>query len=557
MILGCGTAQTDQAIIDEYQQLVHETGHIHSPRVLKHLCDAPAWMCRHLGKPIVQWSDEEILALYQGRSRTTRYGYNNFLVFLLFRGYHRASIPLLDGLLYAISRYWQPLVLPYRQKLERSCQELGYVAERLGTELNLLLWLLCRSLKPLDELTRADFEAFRDEYQGWYRSARRRKDGHPNARLYRLERCLIHWGVIPAGTVVFRHEEHFAKLRHEPMRAAILLYMNWCDVKYRPSTINSARAAILTFFLWLQEQYPACDRLDGITRVVALAYARYLTQLREQGRYGILYQCDLYLNMRRFLTFCIEEQLDTAPDRNPFAVGDLPKKPGMLPRYLTDREIQAMLAYCEREASLLERTLVITLLHTGVRASELAALKASDIVQIAGVWKVHIHEGKGLKDRIIPLTHTCLSALQSWQERGWERKNDFLFTRYGLPWKGPNQIGEIIRNLGHKLGLVGITPHRFRHSFAVALLNYGVRESALQKLMGHATLNMTLEYARILDQTVEHAFTQAIEQMQDGPQSWVPNFFVQEDYTRFAEGDTVSWIQLPVGFCRRNPRIAL
>ena len=80
-------------------------------------------------------------------------------------------------------------------------------------------------------------------------------------------------------------------------------------------------------------------------------------------------------------------------------------------------------------------------------------------------------------------------------------------------------------------------------------------ESALQKLMGHATLNMTLEYARILDQTVEKSFNEAISHMQDGAHSWVPNFFVQKEYTIFAEGDSVSWIRLPLGFCRRNPKL--
>ncbi len=73
--------------------------------------------------------------------------------------------------------------------------------------------------------------------------------------------------------------------------------------------------------------------------------------------------------------------------------------------------------------------------------------------------------------------------------------------------------------------------------------------------MGHSTLGMTLEYARILDQTVEQAFTSAVDQMQEGPLSWVPNSFVQEDYTLFVEGDAVNWIRLPLGFCRRNPKL--
>jgi hypothetical protein len=227
----------------------------------------------------------------------------------------------------------------------------------------------------------------------------------------------------------------------------------------------------------------------------------------------------------------------------------------MLPRYLSDQELRKVLVYCEQEASPYEKTMILTLLHTGIRAMEFAQLKISDIVQIGGIWKLHIHQGKGLKDRMIPLTPQCLTVLQNWQEQGWERVNDYLFTHHGLPAKSSHQVAKAMRDLSHTLDIPHLTAHRFRHSFAVALLNYGIRESALQKLMGHATLDMTLEYARILDHTVEHAFTEAVEQMQEGAQSWVPNFFVQEDYTRFVEGDAVSWIRLPLGFCRRNPKL--
>lgn len=73
--------------------------------------------------------------------------------------------------------------------------------------------------------------------------------------------------------------------------------------------------------------------------------------------------------------------------------------------------------------------------------------------------------------------------------------------------------------------------------------------------MGHATLGMTLEYARILDHTVEQSFTEAVSHMQEDSLSWVPNFFLQEDYTLFVEGDAVSWIRLPLGYCRRNAKL--
>ena len=142
--------------------------------------------------------------------------------------------------------------------------------------------------------------------------------------------------------------------------------------------------------------------------------------------------------------------------------------------------------YCDQEASCLQRVTVITLLHTGIRASELSALKATDIVEIHGRWKLHIHEGKGLKDRLIPLTDRCLNALNDWQRNGWERATDYLFTRYGRRFKCSSVFNRVIKEITEKLGLETITAHRFRHTFAVALLNYGIKESALQKLMGHA-----------------------------------------------------------------------
>jgi integrase/recombinase XerD len=291
-----------------------------------------------------------------------------------------------------------------------------------------------------------------------------------------------------------------------------------------------------------------------VTRPIALAYATHLKRKVEDKTYAAKYRTDLYRRIRLFYEFAIVERLETSPDRNPFAMGDTPSDPDPLPRYLTDHDIQVVLRYGAAQASLLERVVVTTLLHTGIRACELANLKSSDIIQMQGRWKLHIHEGKGLKDRIIPLTQSCLELLRAWEEEGKAAGSPYLFTVHGRPWS-TSQVCSLIRELGIKLGLSGLTPHRFRHTFAVALLNYGIRESALQKMMGHKTLAMTLEYARILDTTVEQAFTQTVARMQTDTRAWVPSFFATEEYTLFAEGDTLSWIRLPLGYCRRNPKL--
>jgi site-specific recombinase XerD len=535
VILGRGPARTDEEIVAEYRCFLGETSRSTSREVLQGLRHAPEIVCRQIGKPIAAWRDQDVIAFYDGQSRSSRYRCSAFIAFLLYWGYLQAGFDLLFALRHLVSRHHARALDPYRRKIVAAQEALQYPSpEKTGSELVSLIWLLAIVHKPLTELTRADYDAFAEQYQARYRREQSTR-GQPDTRLTRIEYYLVYWGIIPHRRRVFRYEEYFAQLRHEPIRAAIQAYFAWCDVRYRPSTLDLARAGVLSFFAWLQDRHPQAQRLDDVTRTVALEYASYQKEEGERRRISLGHASQLYARARHFYDFAIREELDTAPARNPFAAGDLPRKPDEVPRYLEDWEVRRVLAYCEHGATLAERTYVLTLLHTGIRVAELTALKASDLVQIQGVWKVHIHSGKGLKDRLIPLTPQCLAALQRWQQEGWEQIGDHLFTHHGRSYADGNHIARAIRAMGRRLEIAHLTAHRFRHTFAVALLNYGMRESALQKLMGHATLNMTLEYARILDRTVEHAFTEAIDQMREGAHSWVPSFFKQEDYTLFAE----------------------
>jgi|APSaa5957512622_1039677.scaffolds.fasta_scaffold18722_2 integrase len=553
MILGKGNAQTETEVIQEYRHFLEEQDY--SPKILKILKGAPGVMLRRIGKPLAGWQDEDILELFPGREKQAHFSYCAFIAFLFFRGYRRATLFLLAQLPTHLSRMHRAALLPSRQRIQEARRDLKYETQRVGSELILLIWLLACVGKPLKALKRKDFEAFQDEYRAWFRQSGRRKDNRPDSCMHRLDRYLVHWKIIAPRKKVFKHEEYFAQLIHPPIRNSILAYIQWYEIKSRPSSVNSRRSSLISFFLWFQENYPSCSRLDDVNRKVALAYAQHLKRLVETGQYSRKYRNDQYRGMRLFFDFVVDERLETSPHRNPFGKYDVPKDPDPVPRYIPDHELRKVLTYCQNGASLKEKTVVTILLHTGIRASELAGLCTTDIVQIQDTWKLHIREGKGIKDRMIPLTPACLTSLQQWQETEWEGRNEYLFTRYGRPWQGCATVCSIIRELGIHLGIESLTPHRFRHTFAVALLNYGLRESALQKLMGHTTLNMTLEYARILDRTVEQAFNQAVEQMQEGPLSWVPSFFKPQDYDLFQEGDALNWIRLPLGYCRRHPKL--
>ena len=134
-------------------------------------------MQRRIGKPIRDWTDEEIIALYVDRQKKTQYCYSAFLAFLLFRGYRQPSLYLLTSLPHKPGRQHRAAILPYRQRLLQTKEELGYTRSRVENELKLLIWLLAIVGKTLEELTRADFDAFWDEYQTWYRETGQ----HPRA----------------------------------------------------------------------------------------------------------------------------------------------------------------------------------------------------------------------------------------------------------------------------------------------------------------------------------------------------------------------------------------
>lgn len=575
MLLGMGSAQTDEEIFAEHERYYLASCAARGYQIDRKRLLAPYAMRARIGKPVLSWTEVDLERQYQRfPTRTsTLYDYGAFEAFLLLRGYVQPSLPHLLRAPVDVSRSFNGVVDPLRQRIMEAINNTAGMrhADRYaaGMEMAVLLALTIYCGRPLEtcdpggcprpnlHLTRDAFEAFVAAY------AEAQRTVHPNfayllgtnPTIPHVRVCLETWGILESAPVVLAaHKQRAREIDSPLVHDALRLHLVACAARLAPNGVLQVRDAVQRFFIWAeiylaQHGLGSCRRLDDITRDVALAYA---ADLRTHYQPNTI--CGLYGCIRRFYAFAIEECLPSAPTRNPFASRDAKRPRSTVPRYFADADLQKILAYCEHHAPLVERVLVITLLHTGIRAAECAALRASDIVQIQGRWKLHIHSGKGLKDRIIPLTRECVQVLHDWCTAQTLAGDAPLFTWSGKQW-GATAIEARCRELGRKVGVAQANPHRFRHTFAVALLNYGIRETVLQKLLGHESLNMTLEYAKILDHTVETAFSEAVEQMRDGPLSWVPTFFTQENLTVFAEGDTLNWIRLPMGFCRRNVKL--
>jgi len=200
--------------------------------------------------------------------------------------------------------------------------------------------------------------------------------------------------------------------------------------------------------------------------------------------------------------------------RRDLAYDDLlfPKTPRKLPVVLSPEEVTRLI---EAAPNLMYRTLLMVLYSTGIRRTEASLLKVSDIDSERRV--IHIRQGKGSRDRDVPLTPKLLEALREYWR--WKRPEVYLFPstpgHRGL--EGPisdTTVWYACKRAASKAGIKKrIGPHTLRHSFATHLLEAGADLRTIQLLMGHERLEHTTLYLH-LSQRHLHAALNPLDQIQ-------------------------------------------
>jgi site-specific recombinase XerD len=175
-----------------------------------------------------------------------------------------------------------------------------------------------------------------------------------------------------------------------------------------------------------------------------------------------------------------------------------PKKVVRLPLILTPDEVARLIDAAD---SPFHRALLMTLYGTGARRTEVAHLKVGDIDSRRMV--VHIHGGKGNRDRDVMLSQKLLDALRDYW-RGLRRSpTEWLFP--GNPWHTSSRpvttkvIWTACQTAAERAGLAHrhIYPHLLRHCFATHLLEAGADLRTIQILLGHRDLEETTIYLHL------------------------------------------------------------
>ena len=201
----------------------------------------------------------------------------------------------------------------------------------------------------------------------------------------------------------------------------------------------------------------------------------------ERGLSGA--SCRLYLNAIRFLYLQVLKwpRFDVAIPT--------PKVEQRIPELLSHSEVAAILAAC---ANTKHRMMLATCYGCGLRVSELVALQVRDIDGERRVLR--IVQGKGAKDRLVPLGPTLLGQLRGY----WQlyRPSQWLFPgRSRATALGISSIQKAFTKAKADAGVEKIGGiHSLRHAYATHQLEAGMPVHRLQRLLGHRDLHATLRY---------------------------------------------------------------
>lgn len=201
----------------------------------------------------------------------------------------------------------------------------------------------------------------------------------------------------------------------------------------------------------------------------------------------------------RFLAIERKQDGSAADDLRP------PRAWAALPKFLSLEEVDLLLAQPDISTprGLRDKALIEVLYATGLRVSELVALRAGDLSLDEGYLTCI---GKGDKQRMVPLGHEAAD----WVRRYLRDGRSGLLRKSSSPWLfvnardgGPlSRVGfwKVLKQYGIKAGLSrDLSPHVLRHSFATHLLERGADLRMIQLMLGHADLSTTQIYTHVLE----------------------------------------------------------
>ncbi len=268
---------------------------------------------------------------------------------------------------------------------------------------------------------------------------------------------------------------------------------------YATQSVQYKRASLIWFLDWCKER--GIERIHEITRPVLQRYQRHL--YHALGRNGkplsIQSQCNRLTAIRTWFRFLMRENLILY---NPASEMEYPKREKRLPKHtLTAEEAEQVMSQPDVNSpvGLRDRAILEVFYSTGIRRAELIGLDLADVNQSAGI--LAIRQGKGRKDRFVPIGERALLWLEKYTEEARTARDAGIgpvFTDEAGGRLDPHQVSRAVKKYITQSGVnKDGRCHLFRHTVATLMLENGADIRFIQQMLGHAHLSTTEIYTHV------------------------------------------------------------
>jgi integrase/recombinase XerD len=277
----------------------------------------------------------------------------------------------------------------------------------------------------------------------------------------------------------------------------------WLEAGLSKNTLSSYRADLAQFSAWLA---PKDKTLDRVGPVDIHDYLRDFSRRAKSTS-----QRRLISALRRFYQHLLaigEIKADPSLNIEP------PPRPERFPKTLSEAQVEALLAApdCDTPLGLRDRAMLEVLYATGLRVSELVALKLFEVGMNEGVVRVF---GKGSKERLVPLGQVALEWIERYLKEARPqllggRNCDAVFVTRRAAGLSRQMFWHLIKRHAAQAGIdpARISPHTLRHAFATHLINHGADLRVVQLLLGHADISTTQVYTHVARERLKQLHAQ-------------------------------------------------
>ncbi len=265
-----------------------------------------------------------------------------------------------------------------------------------------------------------------------------------------------------------------------------------------PATVKGYRHDMKLFLQWFRQACGQETRLETLSSIDLINYRQHMVGIERLKATTVNRRLQA---VRRFCRWAHQQgKLSSDPS---IEVKTLKIAHRRQPVGLTVNEAYALLRAAGRTREGLSRrnyALIHLMVQTGLRVGEVVCLRISDAVLRERSGYLRVREGKGRKERVVPLNAAVRRALRVYLESLEPyQPGDYLFTTKRTGAMSVRAIQALIKSLARRANIIrlGVTPHTLRHTFALNYLKHNPGKLVeLATLLGHESLDTTAVYTR-------------------------------------------------------------